>query len=123
VRHCWLDAKLAAFAGLKAVDVQTTLTALTAQCCADSVLNYGNMSKELIVCGGGALNGHLMQELQARLPKIAVSSSAAAGMAPLQVEAAAFAWLARKTIHRETSNLPNVTGARGARILGAIYPA
>jgi anhydro-N-acetylmuramic acid kinase len=42
---------------------------------------------------------------------------------PLQVEAAAFAWLARKTMRRETGNLPKVTGAQGARILGAIYPA
>ena len=39
-----------------------------------------------------------------------------------QVEAAAFAWLAFKTMRRETSSLPSVTGARGARVLGAIYP-
>ena len=119
----WLTQQLAPFAGLAAVDVQASLTALTAQCCAADVLRYGKNSKELIVCGGGALNGQLMRELQARLPQLAVTASDAFGLPPLQVEAAAFAWLARKTMHRETANLPKVTGARGTRILGGIYPA
>jgi anhydro-N-acetylmuramic acid kinase len=39
------------------------------------------------------------------------------------VEAAAFAWLARATVRREPGNLASVTGARGARVLGALYPA
>jgi anhydro-N-acetylmuramic acid kinase len=51
-----------------------------------------------------------------------VQSSAQHGFSPLQVEATAFAWLARKAILRETGSLKSVTGARGARILGAIYP-
>jgi anhydro-N-acetylmuramic acid kinase len=42
---------------------------------------------------------------------------------PLQVEATAFAWLAKQTLERKTASLPKVTGARGARILGGIYPA
>jgi anhydro-N-acetylmuramic acid kinase len=64
-----------------------------------------------------------MQRLQALLPAVQVHSSLAHGLAPLQVEAAAFAWLARKTVQREAAKLQKVTGARGARILGAIYPA
>ena len=51
-----------------------------------------------------------------------VTSSALQGLPPLQVEAAAFAWLARKAMHRETGSLKSVTGTRGARVLGAIYP-
>jgi anhydro-N-acetylmuramic acid kinase len=51
-----------------------------------------------------------------------VQSSADHGMPPLQVEATAFAWLARKALARETGSLQSVTGARGARVLGAIYP-
>jgi anhydro-N-acetylmuramic acid kinase len=74
------------------------------------------------VCGGGALNGHLMARLASHLPHLQVVSSEARGLPPLQVEAAAFAWLAYKTMRRETSSLPSVTGARGARVLGAIYP-
>jgi anhydro-N-acetylmuramic acid kinase len=77
----------------------------------------------LIVCGGGALNGHLMRRIQALLPGTRVAPSNQFGLPPLEVEATAFAWLARKTLRRETGSLERVTGARGARILGAIYPA
>ena len=119
----WLDAKLEKFATLAAVDVQSTLTELTASTCATSVRRYGLMSKSLIVCGGGAFNGHLMARLQAHLPLLRVTSSAQVGLPPQQVEAAAFAWLARQTMTRKTSSIPTVTGARGARVLGAIYPA
>ena len=131
----WLTAKLAALEAAQTVDsdglvhpvspvdIQATLTELTASACASCVLSYGKQSKNLIVCGGGAFNMHLMQRIQARLPGLSVVSSQDCGLPPMQVEAAAFAWLARKTIRRETASLPKVTGAKGARILGAIYPA
>ena len=64
----------------------------------------------------------LMRRLQEALPTAAVCSSADHGLPPLQVEATAFAWLARRAVLRETGSLQSVTGARGARILGAIYP-
>jgi len=83
---------------------------------------HAPQAQTLIVCGGGALNGHLMRRLSAHLPGIDVVSSETQGLPPLQVEAAAFAWLAFKTMQRETASLPSVTGARGARVLGAIYP-
>jgi len=80
-------------------------------------------SSRLLVCGGGALNGQLISRLQHHLPEVNVESSALAGLPPLQVEAVAFAWLARQTLLRQPGNLPSVTGAQGQRILGAIYPA
>ena len=91
--------------------------------CAAAVSRYGKSSKSLIVCGGGAFNTYLMERIQAQLPGLSVVSSQERGLPPMQVEAAAFAWLAAKTVKRETANLPKVTGAKGARILGAIYPA
>lgn len=103
-------------------DVQATLTEFTALCCANDVKRQALDAQTLIVCGGGALNGHLMQRLAHHLPQHKLISSEARGLPPLQVEAAAFAWLALKTLRRETSSLPSVTGARGARVLGAIYP-
>ncbi|HZY16545.1 MAG TPA: anhydro-N-acetylmuramic acid kinase, partial [Ramlibacter sp.] len=69
------------------------------------------------------LNGTLMRRLQTLLPGAQVLSSAAAGLPPLQVEAAAFAWLARKALRGEKLALAGVTGASGARVLGGIYPA
>jgi anhydro-N-acetylmuramic acid kinase len=119
----WLAARLANFPSLAPVDVQASLAELTASSCAAGLQRYGAPSKQLIVCGGGAFNGHLMRRLQAHLPGVQVSSSQAHGLPPLQVEAAAFAWLARQAVLRQTGSLEKVTGARGARILGAIYPA
>ncbi len=119
----WLQQQLSGFSSLEPIDVQATLTELTAQACAHDVLRYGPHSERLMVCGGGALNAHLMARLQAHLPTQEVLSSQAHGLPPQQVEAAAFAWLARKTVLRETASLSSVTGAHGARVLGAIYPA
>jgi anhydro-N-acetylmuramic acid kinase len=119
----WLAEKLNPFAGQRAEDVQNTLTEFTASACATSASSYLKNSKKLIVCGGGAFNQHLMQRLQAGLSSLHVVSSSEHGLPPLQVEAAAFAWLARQTINRLPGNLPSVTGAAGRRVLGAIYPA
>jgi anhydro-N-acetylmuramic acid kinase len=102
--------------------VQATLTEFTALACANDVNRYARDAQQLIVCGGGALNGHLMRRLAHHLPQLQVCSSEDQGLPPLQVEAAAFAWLAFKTLRRETASLPSVTGASGARVLGAIYP-
>lgn len=119
----WLAHHLAAHPDVSPVNVQTTLTELTAWACADSVHRASPRCQTLIVCGGGALNGALMRRLQHHLPDCHVESSALHGLPPLQVEATAFAWLAQQTIARKTGSLKSVTGARGARILGAIYPA
>jgi anhydro-N-acetylmuramic acid kinase len=116
----WLSTKLQGFGSVPAQDVQATLTELTAWVCAQTV---PKTCDTLIVCGGGALNQHLMRRMQAALPQCKVVSSAAFGLAPLQVEATAFAWLARQAVERKTGSVTSVTGARGARILGAIYPA
>lgn len=118
----WFADKMQTMQGIAIQDVQATLTEYTALACSQNLTRYANNSKTLIVCGGGALNTYLMQRIQAALPTIQVSSSAAFGLPPLQVEAAAFAWLARKAVHRETASFKSVTGAQGARVLGAIYP-
>ena len=119
----WLAAALAPLADVPAANVQATLAELTARSCADALQTYAAASSELLVCGGGAYNQHLMHRLQAMLPTLKVSDTLVRGLPPLQVEAAAFAWLARQTLRRAPGNLQKVTGARGARVLGAIYPA
>jgi anhydro-N-acetylmuramic acid kinase len=119
----WLSAKIAGMGALPPQDVQATLTELTAWACADSLRVAANPIETLVVCGGGALNATLMERLQAALPACRVVSSTKWGLPPLQVEATAFAWLARQAVERRTASLPSVTGAKGARILGAIYPA
>jgi anhydro-N-acetylmuramic acid kinase len=120
----WLDRLVAGSASTpEAVDVQATLVELTTAVCVDAVNRHAADTDTLLVCGGGALNDHLMQRLAAHLPAITVQSTAIRGLPPCEVEACAFAWLARAFVHREPANLPSATGAAGLRILGALYPA
>jgi anhydro-N-acetylmuramic acid kinase len=119
----WLGSHLAGAAEAAPQDVQATLTELTARALADCVNSYSKASKTLIVCGGGAYNGQVLSRLRALLPSLTVETSDRHGLPPLQVEAAAFAWLARAMLRRAPGNDPAVTGARGLRVLGALYPA
>jgi anhydro-N-acetylmuramic acid kinase len=119
----WLLAALAAQgASTSARDVQATLAELTAAAAADALQRHAPGTRTLLVCGGGALNTHLMRRLAARLPAVRVSTTAGHGIPVDQVEAIAFAWLAQAFVERSTGNLPSVTGARGPRVLGTLYP-
>ena len=106
-----------------AADVQATLLALTVEGIAQGVEQHCAGAQSLFVCGGGAHNGALMSRLAARLPLKRVANTSAIGVDADWVEALAFAWLARQTLLREPGNVPGVTGAKGPRVLGAIYPA
>jgi anhydro-N-acetylmuramic acid kinase len=124
----WLAAHMRAHAaaagGMPApVDAQATLLALTAQSAVDALRRHAPDTRELLVCGGGAFNDALMAALAARWPGLDVATTARAGLPPLHVESAAFAWLAQAFVERRPGNRPSVTGARGPRILGALYPA
>jgi anhydro-N-acetylmuramic acid kinase len=118
----WLDARLA---GVEAspVDVQATLAAFTVETTARHFERHTAAARTLYVCGGGARNAHLMRSLAARLPDVTVDTTAALGVPVDQVEAAAFAWLAHEFVEGRPASRPAVTGARGARRLGALYPA
>jgi anhydro-N-acetylmuramic acid kinase len=117
----WLSGRLAGFAGADPGDVQATLAEFTARAGSDALRREAPSTTDLRVCGGGALNRHLMVRLAALLPGVTVGSTAEAGLPPLQVEAAAFAWLARACMLRQPGNRPEATGACGPRVLGAIY--
>ena len=117
----WLDAKLAG-RGIAPADVQATLVALTARTVADAVAMHCAAASAILVCGGGAKNAALMDALTAALAPRTVATTVAHGVAVEHVEALAFAWLAREALAGRPGNLPAVTGARGARVLGALYP-
>ena len=103
-------------------DVQATLVELTALSATQAIGNWCGKPDQLFVCGGGARNKALMAQLQHHLPACRVTSTDFLGQPADWVEAVAFAWLAWQTLHGRPGNLPEVTGARGPRILGAIYP-
>lgn len=119
----WLEQHLSRFPALAAENVQATLLELTAVTIVTSLQSAQANTQELLVCGGGAHNLALMTRLAALLPDTTVTSTASHGVDPDWVEAMAFAWLAHCCLEGIAANRPSVTGARGLRVLGAIYPA
>lgn len=116
----WLEHRLAGSECPE--DVQATLLELTAVSVSAAITRWCGDPEELLVCGGGARNLALMSRLQYHAPNCRVASTDFLGQAADWVESVAFAWLAWRTLGGETGNLPEVTGACGPRILGAIYP-
>ncbi|SDV11364.1 anhydro-N-acetylmuramic acid kinase [Pseudomonas mucidolens] len=119
----WLEHHLGRLPAFSAQDVQATLLELTALTIVDALKAAQPQTDTLLVCGGGAHNTTLMNRLSALLPGTRVSSTATNGVDPDWVEAMAFAWLAHCCLEGIAANRPGVTGARGLRVLGAIYPA
>lgn len=103
-------------------DVQRTLLQLTANSIAQAAsLETSSPVEQIYVCGGGAMNRALIQCLRLCLSAVKIDTTEMLGIAPQAVEAAAFAWLARQRLLGLPGNLAQATGARGARVLGAIY--
>lgn len=120
----WLSARFPGLDRCAAADVQRSLLEVTVESVARAIEAIAGLNEpDLFVCGGGARNGFMMQRLAARLPAIRVHDTSALGVDPAWVEASAFAWLAWQTLHARPGNLPAVTGARQAAILGGIYAA
>ncbi|HUO43952.1 MAG TPA: anhydro-N-acetylmuramic acid kinase [Burkholderiales bacterium] len=115
----WLEPLLPK--NVTAADVQATLLALTAGAIADAVEMFCGSACEVYLCGGGARNAALVKLLEEQLKDRKVAATDALGIKAEHVEALAFAWLARQRLRGEPGNLPAVTGARGARVLGAVY--
>jgi anhydro-N-acetylmuramic acid kinase len=111
------------FASLPMPDRLATLAELSALTVVQALRATQPGTRRVIACGGGVHNPYLMARLEARLPGVAIETSAAHGIDPDFVEAAGFAWLAHLALEGLPGNLPSVTGARGPRILGAIHRA
>ena len=117
----WLERQLAGLPAMAPVDVQATLTELTAVSISEQVLLAGGCER-LLVCGGGARNVLLMARLSALLPGTEVGLTDDFGVSGDDMEALAFAWLAFRTLSGQAGNLPSVTGASRETVLGGIYP-
>jgi anhydro-N-acetylmuramic acid kinase len=102
-------------------DVQATLVELTTVTIANAISQLPQRVESFYVCGGGARNEYLLERLKASLPAGKVATTEALGLDPDFVEAAAFAWLARERINLRAGNIPEVTQAQHACILGGIY--
>ncbi|MGO3741320.1 anhydro-N-acetylmuramic acid kinase [Kerstersia sp.] len=118
----WLDCRLPAAGQASPADIQATLSQFTVATVLDALNQHAPGIEELIVCGGGARNLHLLGTLAQQAP-CPVNASDAYGVDPQHMEAMAFAWLAWAHHHQVPAGLPSVTGARHRSILGAWHPA
>jgi anhydro-N-acetylmuramic acid kinase len=118
----WLDARLHGLA-IAPQDVQASLLEFSARSIAAAIAQHAADAAEVLLCGGGVHNPLLVRRLSELLQPRQLSSTAQYGVDPDFLEATAFAWLARQRVLGLPGNLPAVTGARGARVLGAIHLA
>lgn len=117
----WVDARLAG--GERPEDVQATLLELSARTVADALAAHQPSTRRVLTCGGGVRNALLIERIAAHLPGCVLEPTDLHGLDADYVEAMAFAWLARQTLAGLAGNVPAVTGARGSRVLGVVYPA
>ena len=117
----WLD-QVMADSQLDAQVVQATLAELTAETICRGIKDAGITASAVYICGGGAHNTDLMRRLYRRLSPATLETTEVLGIHPDWVEATAFAWLAQRALAQLAGNAPQVTGADGERVLGAIYP-
>ncbi len=120
-RMAWLEERM--HAGAAPADVQSTLAEFTARAIVEAIDRFCPATEEIYLCGGGARNGDLVSRIARLAGRRPVTATDALGVPATHVEALAFAWLAMKCVRREAVDLSAATGARGPRILGAIYPA
>lgn len=117
----WLESQLTN--GYEPQDVQASLLELTVETIGRAMEKNCQGAQEIYLCGGGAYNSQLLSRLRLRLPAIKIALSEELNIPAQQMEATAFAWLAKQTLEHRPGNCPEATGARGPRVLGAIYPA
>ncbi len=117
----WLRKKISQISDCSAIDIQASLCYLTAKTISEAIQKHAPLTSHTLICGGGMHNNHLIGLIRKNLNH-SVSSTAEFGINPDHVEAMAFAWLARQTMHNLSGNLTEVTGAKRPVILGGIYP-
>lgn len=118
----WLKDRQSSLPPISAQNTQATVAEFTAQTIVAGLRSSGTVLDEVYICGGGAHNTDLMRRLYRLLSPIHLDTTEALGMDPDWVEAAAFGWLAQQTLKELSGNAPAVTGARGPRVLGGVFP-
>ncbi len=119
----WLKDQIANWEGMGHCtheDILATITVLTARCIVDQLKLLQPPMDALYLCGGGAKNDFLVEVIK-DLCAATVHTTEKLGVEPQWIEAAAFGWMAYRTMHKLTSTLPSVTGANTATVAGNIF--
>jgi len=119
----WLESKVSKLANYSPVDIQATLLALTIESIAQGIEDANNSIQKVYLCGGGVHNQTLVSALKKRLPAHSIDTTDTFNIPADWVEAVGFAWLGYCCYHHIESNIPSVTGANKAAVLGEIVQA
>ncbi len=106
-------------------DLLTTVAELTPVSISDALHQFvssASFPDVLVVSGGGVHNGYFMKRLGEILADTTVTSSITYGVDPDFKEAIGFALLGVHTMAGHPGNIPPVTGAKTATVLGKISP-
>jgi len=120
LRECLQDAESR---HLTPADFLATLTELTAASVADSYRHFlPRQPDRVLLCGGGSHNHYLRSRLERHLDPVPIQTTTEMGVDADFKEAIAFAVLAYWRLLGIPGNLPAVTGATRAVLLGNISP-
>lgn len=118
----WIQTQLALLnRQLVPASVQATLCELVAVSVASAILGFKSTQGVILLCGGGSKNTYLKKRIQQHCHHYPLLLTDDRGIPSDSLEAMAFAWIAKQTLEGKCSNLPEVTGAKNATILGGIY--
>ena len=107
-------------------DILSTLTMFSALSILQSLKDNYSYCDEIYVCGGGAFNKTLMNNLDKLASKIfsnkvVIDTTAGLGVNPKTVETGLFAWLAMSRVNNVILDYTNVTGSNKPLLIGTIY--
>jgi anhydro-N-acetylmuramic acid kinase len=101
--------------------VQATLVMLTTHTITQQVLKFKDV-EQVYICGGGARNEFLVEELESQLHECELFTTAELGVEADAVESMAFAWLAYAHVNNIQGSVASVTGATKGAVLGTYCP-
>ncbi len=114
--------KLEHLEGLSLEDGAATVTAFVAEAVVYSMALYlPEAPKQLIICGGGTQNPTLLRFLRVRLPHVEVKTGSEAGISCEGFSAAAYAFLAVRSLNHMPLSFPGVTGVAEPQMGGEIF--
>ena len=99
-------------------EIQATLLALTTYTIADSIDTWCPETNKVLLCGGGSKNKYLVEQLEKILDEVTIEHTSNYAVPSQWMEAMAFAWLAKQNVDGKPGNIPSVTGADKAVVLG-----
>ena len=118
----WISEQLSDMKSWKVNDVLATLSLFTARSVAVNCREFFPFEtvKQIIISGGGVYNKSVMRQLETEFSSVSILTSHEFGFDPFMKEALGFAMLGAAHLKGIPGNLPSVTGASEAVVLGKL---